>query len=56
MVKEIGGSALQGEGYNLVRKVAKWFGSPEGEGQNVRMYFGTQVMPENFKTLANKRI
>ena len=33
MVKEIGGSALQGEGYNLVRKVAKWFGSPEGEGQ-----------------------
>ena len=40
MVKEIGGSALQGEGYNLVRKVAKWFGSPEGEGQNVRINLG----------------
>jgi len=40
MVKEIGGSALQGEGYNLVRKVGKWFGSPEGEGQNVRINLG----------------
>jgi len=40
MVKEIGGSALQGEGYNLVRKVAKWFGSSEGEGQNVRINLG----------------
>ena len=40
MVKEIGGSALQGEGYNLVRKVAKWFGSQEGEGQNVRINLG----------------
>src|SRR6056300_1208091 len=40
MVKEIGGSALQGEGYNLVRKVGKWFGSPEGEGQTVRINLG----------------
>ncbi len=50
MVKEIGGSALQGEGYNLVRKVAKWFGSPEGEGQTVRINLG-KVDLSNFKNV-----
>ena len=50
MVKEIGGSALQGEGYNLVRKVGKWFGSPEGEGQNVRINLGP-VDLSKFKNL-----
>ena len=50
MVKEIGGSALQGEGYNLVRKVAKWFGSPEGEGQTVRINLG-KVDLSNFENV-----
>jgi len=50
MVKEIGGSALQGEGYNLVRKVGKWFGSPEGEGQTVRINLG-KVDLSNFKNI-----
>jgi hypothetical protein len=50
MVKEIGGSALQGEGYNLVRKVGKWFGSPEGEGQTVRINLGP-VDLSKFKNL-----
>ena len=55
MVKEIGGSALQGEGYNLVRKVAKWFGSPEGEGQNVRINLG-KVDLAKFKDVKIDRI
>ena len=55
MVKEIGGSALQGEGYNLVRKVAKWFGSPEGEGQTVRINLG-KVDLAKFKDVKIDRI
>jgi len=50
MAKEIGGSALQGEGYNFVRKIGKWFGSPEGEGQNVRINLGP-VDLSKFKNL-----
>ena len=55
MVKEIGGSALQGEGYNLVRKVGKWFGSPEGEGQTVRINLG-KVDLAKFKDVKIDRI
>jgi hypothetical protein len=55
MVKEIGGSALQGEGYNLVRKVGKWFGSPEGEGQTVRINLG-KIDLAKFKDVKIDRI
>ena len=40
MVKEIGGAAYRGEDYNLVRKIGKWFGSPDGEGQFVEINLG----------------
>ena len=40
MVKEIGGAAYRGEDYNFVRKVGKWFGSPDGEGQFVEINLG----------------
>lgn len=40
MIKEIGGAAYRGEDYNLVRKIGKWFGSPDGEGQFVEINLG----------------